>query len=292
MEKILSDILSLDETKVEDKEVPFNLGFFDAYQFDSFMYSLDDRDDEEICKFIKSNIEYICKKTIENSWDNANVLLSEKFINNFIQVVSTLPITYTIRVASNKICYDYSLIPVEKGRTKEMMQKLLKLAKIVNYSVIQRLVGLGLPEGIAANLALCRYSSRKESTNIRRLNFVMCTKDPEIMDEQMIIYVYETFFDRVGELFKETMLEYYTPEQELDFGNDFCMVYSTVSLAILTIVNNMKMSDIDRLIRGYVSDWEYLGRPPVRFSLISLSADYSRIQTIVESMTREKIYVP
>ena len=54
----------------------------------------------------------------------------------------------------------------------------------------------------------------------------------------------------------------------------------------------MSMANIDRIIRSYIADWEYSGRPPVRFSLISLSADYSRIQTIVEIITKEGTYVP
>ena len=47
----------------------------------------------------------------------------------------------------------------------------------------------------------------------------------------MIVWIYEKLFDQVGELFEQTMFEYYSPEQELDLGNDFSEVYSTISLA-------------------------------------------------------------
>lgn len=296
IENILHDLSEL-EIKPEEKE-DFNLGFFDMYQFDSFITSLDRRSDEEIISFIRQNLYFICNKIIQNQWEYPDVLLTEKFLRNFCFVVSGIKdIDQNIRIAGNKICYDFSTL---RTGDEAANAAVMNVAKLVNRDVIIRLRAIELSNGthpinesLAANLALCRYSSVNEKINIRRLNFVMCTKDVDIMTLQVIVFIYEIMFDRLGQLFKETMWEYYTPEQEIDFGNDFLEIYSTISLAVLTLVNNLPTEDITRLIKDYVSDWEYLGCPPVRFSLISLSADYSRIQNVVEYLTTiEKIYVP
>lgn len=274
----------------EERKEEIDLGFFDQYQFDTFIRTLDQRSDIEVMNFLKVNLEFICNRILSNEWDCPDVLISDKFMRNFSQVLTTVNITHGMRVAANKICYDYltSGITIDDN----VKDKVLRLSRVVNYAYIQQLVGVGLDEVTASNLVLCRFSSIKEKINIRRLNFVICTKDPEVMTTQMIVYIYEKLFDRVGELFKETMWEYYTPDQEVELGNDFLEIYSTVSLAILTIVNNMPMASIEKIITGYVTDWEYIGRPPTRFSLISLSADYNRIQLVVEALTERGIYVP
>ena len=274
----------------EERKEEIDLGFFDQYQFDTFIRTLDQRSDIEVMNFLKVNLEFICNRILSNEWDCPDVLISDKFMRNFSQVLTTVNITHGMRVAANKICYDYltSGITIDDN----VKDKVLRLSRVVNYAYIQQLVGVGLDEVTASNLVLCRFSSIKEKINIRRLNFVICTKDPEVMTTQMIVYIYEKLFDRVGELFEETMWEYYTPDQEVELGNDFLEIYSTVSLAILTIVNNMPMASIEKIITGYVTDWEYIGRPPTRFSLISLSADYNRIQLVVEALTERGIYVP
>lgn len=287
-DSILKKLLNYSPEPV--KEESYNMGFFDQYQFDTFIRSLESRDDLSVMNFIQANMSYICNKILSSEWNFPEVLITEKFIKNFTNVLSRMNITHVIRLTANRICYDYLTSGMKLDQN--IKDLLLKLSKIVNYAYIQQLVGIGLDETTASYLALSRFSSIREKINIRRLNFVICNKDPEIMDTQMIVYIYEKLFDRIGELFEETMFEYYTPDQELELGNDFFEIYSTVSLAILTIVNNMPMPDIKRLINSYINDWEYVGRPPVRFSLISLSADYSRIQSVVEELTEKGIYVP
>lgn len=266
----------------------FDMGIFDSSFFDERITHLDQMTDQDCYNFIKGNMEYIATLITNREWKYPQVLLTNKFLDTYNRVLTSIPITYPIKIASNSICYSYLVQQVNDDN----MDKMLQISRTVNYPYIRALVGLGLPEGIAFKLAMCRFSSLKESTNIRRLNFTMAKQDPDIMTCQMIVWIYEKLFDQAGELFEQTMFEYYSPEQELDLGNDFSEVYSTISLAILTIVNNMSMANIDRIIRSYIADWEYSGRPPVRFSLISLSADYSRIQTIVEIITKEGTYVP
>ena len=283
---------NLEETPLRRKE-EFDMGVFDTFMFEQQIQNLDRMNDQDAFNFIKNNIEYISTAIINKEWKFPMVLVSDKFLRVYARILASMPISHTIRLATNKICYDYNTISEEKfPKNEETKRAVLNLSKTVNYPYINSLMGIGLPNDVACNLALCRFSSIDETVNIKRLNFHICQQDPELMTTQMIIWIYEKLFDKVGDLFKQTMFEYYSPEEELDLGNDFQEIYSTISLAILVIVNNLTLSDIDKLIRGYIADWEYIGRPPVRFSLISLSADYSRIQRVVENITNEGTYVP
>ena len=131
-----------------------------------------------------------------------------------------------------------------------------------------------------------------EKTNVKRLNFAIYFKDSELMTEQRVVWIYEKMFDRVSDLFQAIMFEVYTPQQEEVFNHYFPENYGTVSLAILCILNNMTSVNIRRVLLGYHSEWEYKGRPRVRFSLHALSNDYSRIINVVETLAQEGTYLP
>ena len=112
------------------------------------------------------------------------------------------------------------------------------------------------------------------------------------MTEQMIVWIYEKLFDRISPLFYGIMFEVYSSQEEQDFGENFMEIYGTVSLACLDILNNMTSENISAVINRYIKDWEYNGKPRVRFSLRSLSGDYSRISRVVENIVANGSYVP
>lgn len=289
---LFANFLNRMDTFEEDpltRKEEFSMGVFDKFLFDQQIQQIDQMSDQEAYIFIKENLEYITSRILNKQWEYPHILIREKYLRAFSKVLATMPVSASVRTCTNKICYDYLTSGLDDPNVKKVV---LDLSRTVNYNQIQALIGVGIPSEIASILTLSRYSTINEEVNIKRLNFCICQQDPELMTVQNIVYIYEKLFDRIGELFKQTMFEYYTPEQELDLGSSFQEVYSTVSLAVLTIVNNMTISNIEKLIRGYIADWEYSGRPPVRFSLISLSADYSRIQRIVEVINAEGTFVP
>ena len=115
------------------------------------------------------------------------------------------------------------------------------------------------------------------------------------MTEQTIIWVYEKLFDQMRYLFTGTMIELkdtMVPPNNHD-EEDFYETFSTVSLALLTMVNNMTSNDIYRLICIFLDYWNAHHRIKTRFSLRALSGDFGRIRTIVEQMTeKQNILVP
>ena len=70
--------------------------------------------------------------------------------------------------------------------------------------------------------------------------------------------------------------------------DDFYETFSTASLALLTMVNNMTSTDIDRLLRIFMDYWNANHKPTTRFSLRALSGDFGRVRTIVETITEKQ----
>ena len=259
---------------------------FNAAQFkNNIVGCVHTMDDYTLCTFLKNNIEALCQDIMkEQIAPYASHFQNEKFVNALIKAISSIPINNDIVVACNRVIYDYFTL---ENADKRIKQLYLTIAKIVNKNIINSLLSIGLDDDTASNLAICRHSSMNEKTNVKRLNFTIYFKDSEMMTEQKIVWIYEKMFDRVSDLFQAIMFETYTPQQEEVFNHNFPENYSTVSLAILCILNNMRSVDIRRVLLGYHSEWEYKGKPRVRFSLHALSNDYSRIINVVESLAQE-----
>ena len=246
-------------------------------------------DEYSLSILIKNNIDTISKDILHGDAEYVPLLRDGKFIASFTRAISSIPIDFTTKLACNRVTYDYF---TSDNPEQVIKQQYLNMSRIINRDTINRLISIGLDENIACNLSLCRYSSPNEKTNVKRLNFAIYNRDPCIMTEQMIVWIYEKFFTRISDLFQATMFEVYSPEQQIDFGENFMEVYGTVGLAILLILNNMTSENIRKVLIGYNAQWEYLGYPPVRFSLHALSADYSRITRVVEYLESIGTHIP
>lgn len=250
---------------------------------------IDQMDDHSLSVLIKNNIDSIAKDILNDDKEYASILTNQKFISAFIRAINSIPINYTIQLACNKIAYDYF---TSDHPDQSIKKQYLSLSKTVNNKYITKLISLGLDENIATNLSLCRFSSVNESTNVKRLNFAIYNRDPELMNEQIVVWIYEKLFSRISDLFQSTMFEVYNQQQQTDFGDNFMEVYGTVGLAVLCILNNMTSDNICKVLIGYEEEWIYKGRPPVRFSLHALSNDYSKIGRVVEYLTSTGKQIP
>ena len=288
VDRMMQDIPSYD-TKVEYIQ-PTVINTFSREKFEYFLTNLSRFNDNQIFDFIKTNLEYIQSCIMARDVLVINQFHDIRFVNAFFLVVSNMPVTVMRQFCVNKICYDYFTLDNANPDIKSI---LLNTAKKVNAEEIRQLMSIGLDVDTASNLAFCRFSSIDEKVNIKRLNFVICSKDPDIMTEQMIVWIYEKLFDRLGQLFVTTMLEYYVVDEDAEPDSPFMEIMSTIYLAILTMANNLPIVDIRRLLELYVQSWEHAGRPRVRVSLRSLSNDFGRIRQVVDDMiTRYNIWIP
>ncbi len=254
------------------------------------LLDLDSIMDYDLTNLIKTCIDQICSDILNQDNFYITLIQNHKFLDSFTKAISSIPIDNTRRLCVNKLTYDY-LTLADKG-DEYVKHKFVNLCAMINKVAINRLIDLGIDKSTAINMAMSRYSSMSEVVNVKRLNFVICNKDPEIMTEQMIIYIYEKLFNRITPLFEGAMFEYYTDEEADTLGDSFMTIYSAVSLAVLTILNNMTSIDIKKVLTGYSGKWFFEGKPMVRFSLHALSGDFDRINAVVDSLSKGNIYLP
>ena len=268
-----------------------NFDYFDNEAFKKMVNEkrVDFSNEHNLAIIIKNNIDEIVNDILSGYIPYRGYFENDIFIAAFIRAINSIPNNYNIVLACNKLAYDYF---TSENPLPEIKKMYLNLSRSVNRQVINSLITLGLDENTASNLAFCRYSSKKERTNVKRLNFVLYNKDPNVMTEQMIIWIYEKMFDHISDLFYGIMFEVYPPEQEQEFGENFMEIYGSTGNAVLTILNNMSSDNIRKVLTVYSNDWMMSGRPPVRFSLRSLSADFSRISNTVEFLNETGTPIP
>lgn len=277
----------------QQNSVAVDFRIFNADRFFEMMKSIDMMSDSDLIICIKNYIDTIVDKTLSDDKSMGSILSHPRFVDAYYRAMQAIPMNHERRLFANKLTYEYAIID---NPNPDILRKFRDISEYVNKPTIIKLTRIGLNAMTANDLAVCRYSSRHERINVQRLNFCMCKNySPDIFTEQMVIHVYEELFDRISELFIGSMLEVYPARQLDEFGQDFKEVYGNISLAILTILNNMPSISIRQVVKLYTDAyilWYQKTLDIPRFTLRALSQDYGRIVNVVESMLSEGYDVP
>lgn len=289
----------------EERSIEVDLSrniFINPKAFKESLLTIDSLTDEKLYEMIYHSYQMIFSETfIKETEKNLEIITHPRFISACIYVFNNIQeIDYNVKLYCNKIIYDYNI--TFRDKEHEYIRNLLfSLGRVVNKDKLYTLIALGLPEVVAVNILICRYSSRKERTNIARLNYYICKQSEELMNEQMIIWIYEKLFDKISELFQVIMFYPYDETQNEE-------VYSVMSLSILDIIENMPYNSIKNVLIDYTLSYESgayktqlitsnkevinLNETYTRFSMGSISNDYPRINQVVDDLKVEAIYVP
>lgn len=271
---------------------------FNGFNRDYFMENItriNVMDESELIMLIKNHIDVIVERTLSDEKSMGSILSHPKFVSAYSKAIQMIPIDSTRRLFINKLTYEYSIID---NPDQNILNQFRSISRYVNKDITNNLVRVsGLNKHIANDLVTCRYSSIHESTNVQRLNFSMCKyNNADIFTEQTIIYVYEQLFNNISELFIASMLEVYSDRELEDLGMEFRDIYGNISLAILTILNNMPKKDILQVILRYIDAYDTSRLKPMnispRFNIKALSQDYSRIVEIVEYLISGGHFIP
>lgn len=267
--------------------------------------------DDELTILLKESYEDILKCIFEqDDLQYLQFVTTPRFISSLTRIVSnhSKELNYYTRIHINKLVYDFITSQPITGPNDEvayMANLMVNLAKIVNENHIRALIGVGIKPDIADFLVLAGHSSLTDSINIRRANFIICTnlaKEFNMNDEmdraaaeQTVVNIYSKLFKRVTILFESTLFDVYNLDDSW-VTDDISEMYSITTLAVLDILNNMKMTDIRTVLMAYTNDFLNVFAPKgygTRISLKTLSADYERIRFVVEGLQKdENIYVP
>lgn len=258
--------------------------------------SFETMDEREAYTLIKDNYRMILSD-IFNKKDRREVsgfikyFTNSKFITSMSQVMYSETIDDTSKRRINKMCFDYIVLD-SKDKDEYIHSLLMGLSKTVNRDVIPRLCAdTGLSENFATTLAMSRYSSEKEITNVKRLNRAILRIPLSKVSEQIIVDIYLSLFDHILPLFTGVMLDVWSP-QNLN-TEEMEEVYGLITLAILDIMNELPIADIKRGLKLFDEDRKMLyPDSTLRMNLTSCSeVDFPRFIRALDELEAEGIYI-
>lgn len=237
----------------------------------------------ELQEFVRNNILYILSSAVDKKPKSLQMITDKDFLIAMDMNNDELPKDYVNRF--NRVCRAYLFNPSKNViYNKESAGLLYKIAYKLNKKMVDILKSVGLNEEDATWLIINRYSSTDERRNIRRMVRAMQHMPESIMTEQMVVDIFsKTFYDQLTNLFCAVMTDRF---DYFDNKNEE-YVYSTVSNALLDILNTMDFDDIKSVLIDYIVE---LNRSEVsgRFSLNSINpSDYRMIVDALENIEVE-----
>lgn len=227
----------------------------------------------EMCNFVVNNITSILSSAVDRKAKPLQIITDKEFLIAMDIANVSLNREYTNRF--NRVYRAYIINPSKNVIYKlECAELLYKIALKLNKKMVTILEGLGLPENTALWIIVNRNSSTDERRNIRRMVRAMQHVDPDLMTEQMVVNIFaKTFNDQFCNLFISVMTDRFDSFE----NKEESYVYSTVSNAILDILNTMDEEEIKDILMEYEDELRKSGVTG-RFSLRSInSGDYQAI---------------
>lgn len=249
----------------------------------------------EMIDYVRNNIVNILTSAVDKKQRALLTITDIDFLKAMsILGVSELQLTKEYVNRFNRVYRAYIINPgTNVLYNKEAANIMEGIAKSLNKRLIDILLSLNVKEGnnwltedLALWLVINRYSSTDERRNIRRMTRAMQHVDPSIMTEQHIVDIYaKTFNDQLTNLFCAIMTDKFD-----SFDNkDEEYVYSSVSNAMMDILESMDIDEIEDILMEYYDELhksEINGR--FRISKICRE-DYPKIITAIEELEDRRI---
>ena len=259
---------------------------------DMLLTNYDTVDEEELYRQISlyySDILYAIMSYTDCRY--IELFMNKRFLSTLNQVLmSQQYIEHSNICYLNKLVYDYAVF---EDKDQYIMNLLLTIARTVNRTTISKLIGLGLPETVATDIAICRYSNNDDVICTKRLTNKLIQQSRELMTEQMLVNIYTTLYTSMTPLFIGVMYDIYTESELAAFGPDASMINSTINLAILDILESMTSDNIRKVLVVYSQNYGLNNNfSHVRFD-IGACPDYIRVLEVVNNLKHfENIIMP
>ena len=277
--------------KSKDEQITIDLSSLTYANPDTLaakLINIDTISDKELFDIIHDYYGIILDDIFENKTATlVDLFLNPRFIITSTQVFYTVTLSDKQKCRVNKMVYDYLVLNKEKD---EYIQNLLMgLSKTVNRDKIPMLCAKKLPENLASLLALARYSSEKETVNVKRLNKILMMQSPDYMTVQIVVDIYLILFDHVTPLFEGIMLDVISPATMSPAQAE---IYSMITLAMFEIIHELPSADLYQLFTYFIKNKQLLYPDnSLRVNLESCSPeDYPKIIGVIDRLKAEGKY--
>lgn len=309
-ENYWSDKIQYDNTHKTEmcRIVPTNSPNFNPSILKSSIDNTDNMTDSELKTFIYNSYDTILTSifTSQDAVMYIKKFQEIRFLDAFIDVTTDIinEKRYLDRITIvriNTICYHYITTP-DNMKDSMITMRMINLSDLINRREKPKLLGLGLSNNLASMLLIARNSDINLEVCVKRVDFILITQNPSLMSEKMLEDIlrilYNVFSEDFVKVFSYMMFDVSEriegDESTYWITDEIAEVDSTLNLVILNIVEQLPNAMIRNVLLNYAEAYNTVNQNnPIRFSLQTISNDYSRIKYIIDMlMYNEKIVVP
>ena len=268
---------------------------FNLQALEEMLMNASKMNDQELFEFVKVHYKNILDTVFEKP-ENIRYFLDLRFLQAITSVLSNVKIDLLTKINACKIVYDYMSLPNDQ-RDPMIYTAIQNMGKAVLKDTIMYLVSNGVPEYYALYMTCAMHSTKNAHINIQRLHYIIATSEQGTFTEQSIINIYIHMSRYHGLTMTDLLSSFMMLTEDKNIENEYINeMYSTISLAVLDMLNSMTSHDIKSVLTAYSNEFimKYGGdRSIVRFSLRDgISGDYDRIKEIANHLTDSGYYVP
>lgn len=284
--------------KIKDKKIPleetYKMDMINNISLNSDLLKRMDFEkmsDQEITEICLNNYQQFFDDVFSDADTLTRLIVIPKFLINFSHALYSIKLSETQKTQLCNIIYVLRSKDDVIGPTKLL---LLNLGKIVNRDLLPRIMDLGFSENKSADIAIARYSSKKNLVRVKRIN--ACIIDSQnIVRIETIIKLYDIlgYFSHFTDLFNGIMYdktnnsENFSPVQREN--------YSCINVALVTIMEEMPSNLLYTLLLNFIEDrYTFFSGYDIRFNIASCNpTDYPRIvQTIDRIDKQNRLSIP
>ena len=256
--------------------------------------NIDQMNDEQIYTIINSSYSIFLSSSIDDPCLQF-LRTNTRFLNILSQVLMENTLTIDQQIYCNSMIYK----ELSKTENEYLKRVYYILAFTINYTVIDKLIKLGIKKGLAIYLATIYKSSFSNATNILRLNFSIICANSQVMTTQMITNIYCALFNTVDEIkdlffaiMKDNMV--FTSTEEW-ITEDMISVAHNINYSILSILETLPLNKLTNIFVEYsnMATIEDLKEDELRFSFRSINLEqFPIIKKLVCDMLDQQFVLP
>lgn len=245
-------------------------------------YTVIGGDENNICEYVKRNYATILDTCMEKGVNQyaLTVVTHPLFLQHLEKLLEKNLIVFEPEhiIKFNCVCYDYSRLYTFEPAILNCM---IRIVCHLNNAIVMTLMGFKIPQYTAAMIVAARYSTLNTRSAFLRTIKTIQRYPAQIMTEQTIIDILgKTCVEPVTDLFIAMMFDTYTSFNSEDSN----LVYSTMSNAVLNIVESLPTEGIKKVLTEYLKIKSSTDKRS-RFMLKSISTgDFPRINSTIDML--------
>lgn len=249
---------------------------------DDYAAVLSLNDQEQLKTYVRRNWPLVIDACMEKGSNMyaITVITSDQFLSTLRSMISSSDIIFDPDrvVKFNKICYDFDRM---YNRPQEILNMMIDIVFENSRQIAQTLMGFNLNRETASKLIAARYSTLDTRVSFKRVIRVIQQQPKEIMTEQTIVDIFgKICLSPVTDLFIAMMFDVYDGFNSSEQN----YVYSTVSNAVLDVVESLPNDGIIKVLSTYLN-MKAETNSLSRFMLKSINiGDYPRINKAIDQL--------